>query len=585
MSDRDPNYASVAAFVDEMVRAGVRDACVSPGARSTPLALALADHRGIRAWSHVDERSGAFFALGMSKAARRPAVAVCTSGTAAANFFPAVIEATCAHVPLVVLTADRPAELRDCGARQTIDQIKLYGSHVKWFAEAGPAELGTRYFRALACRAVAAALRGPPGPVHVNFPLREPLVPPPGSRLEIPGQDENARAASRPYTVAHSAPATPAPATIDALAAVLAGAERGLIACGSLDPGPGLAESLTALAARLRYPILADPLSQLRSGRHQTDLVVGSYDALLRDQTFARHLAPDLVLRLGPMLTSKAFLEYCARHSGCRQIVIDPHGFWNDPTLTATDIVHADPEATCCALLDQLPPARSDTQWRSAWMEAEWLAVKALAEWLRETAEIFEGKVFAELPSLLPDGALLYVGNSMSVRDLESFWPVGRKRLRLLCNRGANGIDGLVSSGLGAAAACGAPLVMVTGDLGFYHDLNGLLAIKRYGLRATIVVLNNDGGGIFSFLPQAECGQAFEEFFLTPHGLDFRGAVEMYGARFTRIASWEEFRAAVRAAVEAPFTTVVEVPIERTRSVALHRETWAAVREAIARGR
>jgi 2-succinyl-5-enolpyruvyl-6-hydroxy-3-cyclohexene-1-carboxylate synthase len=583
MDSSGSTYAPIAAFVEELVHAGVQHVCVSPGARSTPLTCIMATQRGLRAWSHVDERSGAFFGLGIAKVSERPVALVCTSGTAAANFLPAVIEAAHAHVPLLVLTADRPPELRDCGAPQTIDQLKLYGSHVKWFAEAGMPETGTRYFRALACRAVAVACAAPAGPVHINFPFREPLVPAP----TLLGPAARPDATHRPYTVVHRPEIVPEADTVRRLSAFLTATPRGLIACGPGAIDPATAAAIAALAQQLGYPVLADPLSQMRTGQHDTRLIVGSYDALLRNEDFAARMAPGAVLRIGPLPTSKAFAQYLQRHPQCRQIVVDPAGPWNDPALTAAEIVRADVPAVCAGLQRYSPSdssATADNAWTADWMKASRLAAHTIAAQLDAMAELFDGKVFAELAALLPDDALLYVGNSMPVRDLESFWPVGRRRVRFLANRGANGIDGFVSSGLGAAAVSPPPLVMVTGDLGFYHDLNGLLAVKRHGIRATIIVLNNDGGGIFSFLPQADCGESFAEFFLTPHGLDFRGAAEMYGAGFTRIASWEQFRDAVTAALGAPRATVIEVPTDRARNVELHRALWAAARHAVSPG-
>ncbi|MBI4515747.1 MAG: 2-succinyl-5-enolpyruvyl-6-hydroxy-3-cyclohexene-1-carboxylic-acid synthase [Deltaproteobacteria bacterium] len=584
MYQSDPVYAAVEAFVDELQRTGVQHGCVCPGARSTPLALVLAARPGLRAWSHIDERSAAFFALGIAKATRRPVAIVCTSGTAAANFLPAVIEAAYAHVPLLVLTADRPAELRDCGAPQTIDQLKLYGSQVKWFAEAAGGEAGARYFRALAGRAVAAACTLPQGPVHINFPFREPLVPQawacdtatPATAATPPGRPQT----RMPQPELHAAPET-----VAGIAQALAGTARGLIACGPFDADEATATAIAGLARQLGYPILADPLSQLRSGAHDTGLVVPTYDALLRDAAFAAQMAPEVVLRFGPMPTSKAFSQYAQRHLGARQIVVDPIGVWYDPALSATDIVRTDPQALCRALGRCLPAAPRDRSWCASWLEANRRAAAAIAAQLSTMAELFEGKVFSELAALMPDGAWLYTGSSMPVRDLESFWPSGRRRVRFFGNRGANGIDGFVSSALGAAAVGDTPVVIVTGDLGFYHDLNGLLAVKRHGVRATIIVLNNDGGGIFSFLPQAECDPGFEEFFATPHGLDFRGAVEMYGAAFVRVESWEHFRAAAAAAIGAPRTTVIEVPaVSRARNVVLHRQLWAAASRALATG-
>ncbi len=338
----DPRWAGIADFVDELARSGVADACVSPGARSTPLAFLLAAHPGLRVWSHIDERSGAFFALGAAKAARRPVVVLCTSGTAAANFLPAVVEAAYAHVPLIVLTADRPPELRECGAGQAIDQLKLYGDHAKWFAEVGDADCGRRYFRALACRAAATAAAPPAGPVHLNFPFREPLLPAPASESTA-ADDTSPRAASAPYTTFHAAEQTASAATVAELAALLAASPRGLIACGPADANAETAAAIADLGRELGYPILADPTSQMRCGAHDTTQVIDTYDAMLRRDAVVERLAPELVLRIGPMPTCKPFAAFLRRHATARQVVIDPLGPWNDPLHLAADIVRADP--------------------------------------------------------------------------------------------------------------------------------------------------------------------------------------------------------------------------------------------------
>lgn len=577
MQEEHDGYGEISAFVDELVRAGLRHVCISPGARSTPLALCFAAYPGLRAWSHIDERSGSFFALGLAKATSVPVVVLCTSGTAAANFHPAVAEARYANVPLVVLTADRPAELRDCGARQAIDQIKMFGDHVKWFVEVGTSQAGRRYFRSLGSRAMATAGGPPPGPVHLNFPFREPLMP----NLDVAPSAES-RPHQQPYTQSHDGPAAASPDTVACLAETLHRARRGLILAGPGDAVPAAAATVATLAGLLGYPILADPASPLRSGPHDRSYVVDAYDVMLREPGFTRTVTPDVILRLGPLPPSKSLWSFLADDADCPQIVIDSFKAWNDPVLRATDVVHADPQATLVALIDRLRELKPepDAAWRDRWMAGNRRSRAVINAGVAGLRELFEGRLFVELALHLPAGSALYVANSMPVRDLEVFWPAGEREVRVLCNRGANGIDGFVSSALGAAAALPAPLVAVTGDLGFYHDLNGLLAAKRYAIDATIIVLNNDGGGIFSYLPQAECDAAFREHFLTPHGLDFRPAVEMYGCGFVRVASWEQFHDALAGSLAGTGTTVIEVPVEHARSVELHREIWSAAGQA-----
>lgn len=580
--------AAVGAFVDELVRAGVRHFCVCPGSRSTPLALAIARQPGARLWLHIDERSAGFFALGLAKAGRTPVALVCTSGTAAANFLPAVVEAWYARVPLVVLTADRPHELRDVGAPQTIDQVNLFGVHARWFVDMAEPDASPdmlRYVRTVAGRAVATAQRGPAGPVHINCPYREPLLIDP----LLAAQAAAARPEAQSYVAVRSGLRALEPVELVRLADRLARAERGLIICGAQDD-PALAEPLALLAAALGYPLLADPLAGLRCGPHDHTLLIDSYDAFLRDGRFAATCAPDLVLRFGAMPVSKPLLLYLQQHPTCHQIVVDGDAGWNEPTLLAGEFVHAHARQLCEALLAALPVARPGSplrsaptsRWAATWQAAQQLTRAAIDGHMREVGELFEGKVFAELQALLPAGALLYAGNSMPIRDLDTFFGGTDRPIRLLGNRGANGIDGVVSSALGAAAAGAGPAVLVIGDLSFYHDSNGLLAARQHGLDATIILLNNDGGGIFSFLPQAADPEHFEALFGTPHGLDFAPLAQMYGAHYTRVDGWAQFRDAVQAGVAGSGLHIVEVPTERGRNVTLHREFWPRVADAVA---
>jgi 2-succinyl-5-enolpyruvyl-6-hydroxy-3-cyclohexene-1-carboxylate synthase len=568
-----------AAFVDELAHAGIRDACACPGSRSTPLAIALAEHPKIKLWMHLDERSASFFALGMAKYARRPVAILCTSGSAAANFFPAVVEAHYAHVPLLVLTADRPHELRDTGAPQTIDQLGLYGRHVKWFIEMGLPEAtapSLRYARAIGCRAAAQACATPPGPVHLNFPFREPFMPAAADDLQ-----PELTADQPPHVIVNNGAPAPSDEAVAAIAAEIRGRRRGLIVCGP-NNADDYADAVGRLGAHLGYPILADPLSGVRCGAHQRGTVIDSYDAFLRVEEFAASYSPDIVLRFGALPTSKPLVRYLeGQGTPCRQVFVETAG-WNDTALMPARVVHADPRLLCQRLLDTLAEALLNAPgWCQDWSRIACLTREAISRHLAELATPFEGKVFAELAQLLPPDATLYAGNSMPVRDLDTFFPGSNYPLRFMSNRGANGIDGVVSSALGVAAASGCPTVLAIGDLAFYHDSNGLLAAKLHRLSATIVLLNNNGGGIFSFLPQADHPAHFEHLFGTPHGLDFSRLAAVYDAAFTRVTAWEQFRRAVGTALKSSGVNIVEVPTERASNVRLHREVWASVAQAV----
>jgi 2-succinyl-5-enolpyruvyl-6-hydroxy-3-cyclohexene-1-carboxylate synthase len=355
---------------------------------------------------------------------------------------------------------------------------------------------------------------------------------------------------------------------VDDLARDLTRHPHGLIIAGPQND-PDLAPGVTRLAARLGYPVLADALSGVRCGRHDRTMVIDTYDAFLRDAATAGSFVPEVLLRLGAIPTSKPLQQYLQAQLHARLFVVDPGG-WREPTSQATDILHVDPRVLCDALTAAV--SAQPGGWAEGWLATNAAARHALDAHLSVVDELFEGKVFAELVDLLPDGALVYAGNSMPVRDLDTFLPQSDKGLRFLANRGANGIDGVVSSAFGASASRIAPVVLVIGDISFYHDLNGLLAARKHDLDLVVVLLNNDGGGIFSFLPQSEsAADNFELLFGTPHGLDFRPFVEGYGGDYVRVDEWPAFRAAVSKGLRRGGLQVVEVPTHRVRNVEQHR--------------
>jgi 2-succinyl-5-enolpyruvyl-6-hydroxy-3-cyclohexene-1-carboxylate synthase len=581
----EANLAVTAAFVDELARRGVRQAVVCPGSRSTPLAVSLAAHPDLRVWVQIDERAAAFFALGMARQARQPVAILSTSGTAAANVFPAVIEASLSRVPLLALTADRPPELRGWGAAQTIDQIGLYGSHVKWFADMPlPERDGAliTHARAAAGRAVQTALADPRGPVHLNFPFREPLLP---SHLQ-PGADlTGCFSAGRSLYLAVAEPpaAVASDMALSDLAALVVAEPHGIIVCGPSNE-PGLPPSAMALAAAAGYPVLADPLSGLRFGPRDHVALIDAYDPFLRDADIAGALRPRLVIRAGAIPTSKPLQQFLAAGRQHPHIVIDP-GPPRDPDHLATTCFQADPAPTFRTLASRISSfdVQRDPSWLRAWTRTDGAARSAIERALLANDEPFEGRAAAEVAALLPDGATLVVGNSMPVRDVDAFVRGDRRCLRVVGTRGASGIDGVVSTALGAAAVASGPVVLLVGDLSFYHDLNGLLAVRRFGLNATVVVLNNDGGGIFSFLPQAGLlgRETFESLFGTPVGLDIAAAARLYGLSYERPEGWAAFRRAFCRSMTGSGASVIELVTDRERNVGQHRSVWAAVGEAV----
>ncbi len=590
-------YACVCAFVDELQRAGIRNVVVCPGSRSTPLALAFAAQPNLHVWMHIDERSAAFFALGMAKRSTTPVALLCTSGTAAANFFPAIVEAKLTHVPLLVLTSDRPHELRENGAPQTIDQTRLYGSHVKWSVDMALPEatnIALRYNRITADRAVALTTALPAGPVHLNIPLREPLTPAPiaGQLLPPESQRDTNAWLGRPdnalYTRVHeNIQGQPDSATVALLVERIQQARHGLIIVGPQED-TALVAPLLEVAQLLEYPLLADPLSQMRSmSTRNSENIFTSYDAFLRVDAFTEKMQPDLILRFGAMPISKPVLTYLKHYSSRPLIVIDGSEDWQEPTQLASELLHTNPVALCQVLSTLLKSGETrlttetPRSWLATWQRADAYTREALQATIQDFTSPFEGRVFTELASLLPENALLYVGNSMPVRDLDTFFWGGNHEVRIMGNRGANGIDGIVSSALGASAAADSANVLVLGDLSFFHDMNGLLAARLHKIDLTIVLVNNDGGGIFSFLPQAEYPEHFEQLFGTPTALDFSHAAHLYGAHYQRVDGWDLFRDAVQYGIRVGGLHIVEVTTERASNVRMHRELWQHVTQVV----
>ena len=591
----NPSTAFAVTLVDELMRCGLRDAVLAPGSRSAPLAIALweqAAHGGaLRLHVRVDERSAAFLALGLAKAGGRPVAVVCTSGTAAANFHPAVIEADESGVALLVLTADRPPELRGTGANQAIDQLKLYGGAVRWFAEAGVPEARpgmNPYWRSLACRAWAAAAGtdgGFPGPVHLNLPLRDPLVPglpdPAGNGPwpePLDGRPDGApwtRWAATSTGASAGGRGPDGPGWAEPLD--LPWTERGVILAGdgAADP-PGLLR----LAAAAGWPVLAEPSSGVRQGRH----ALAAYSYLLEHPGFLAANRPDLVVCAGRPGLSRgqtAFLRQAAA-DGARQVVLaQGPARWTDPVRTATDVAAA-------VRLTGTPhrPARADAGsgragWLGRWQEADAAARGAADAVLDAGGELTEPRLARDLGAALPDGALLWAASSLPIRDLDRHLAV-RDGLRVLASRGASGIDGLVSSATGAAlahqAAGGGPAAALLGDLAFLHDAPGLFAGPEEARPdLVLVVANNDGGGIFSTLEQAALPAPFERVFGTPHRARLAGLAAAAGIGHVVVT-----RAAdLPAALKGDGIRVVEVPADRAAGTALRRRLAGAAALAV----
>jgi 2-succinyl-5-enolpyruvyl-6-hydroxy-3-cyclohexene-1-carboxylate synthase len=558
------------AVVQEMVRAGVGHAVVAPGSRSAPLALACAEAApALRVHSVIDERTAGFFALGLALETGRPAAVVVTSGTAGAHLLPAVMEAWAAHVPLVVLTANRPWELHGFGAPQTVPQEGLFGRFTRDAESLSPPEANSTAFlhlRALVARAVFKSLTVPRGPVHLDVPFREPLAPEP-TAPDVVGLEPLARDGRE--TSMFSAPAPVRRPPEEALAPLrrrLQTTEKGLVVVGPRAEADGVAAAVLTLANCYGYPVVADAASNVRwSG---TGPVVGHADVLLRSEALATALRPQLVLRLGGGLTSKRLSQWLDA-SDAETVLLSEDDSLVDAAHRARMVLAGDLAWTCAALGAPTPQRR--TPWAEAFFAADARADAALAEAFALPGPLTEPQLAHLVVSSLPDGARLVVASSMPIRDVEAFAPASAARIRVLANRGINGIDGTLSTALGVAAASGAPTVVLLGDLAFLHDLGALLIARRSGIPLTVVVANNDGGGIFSFLSIAAVGKAFEPLFGTPHGLELEHAASLFGARFSRATTAADVSTALAAGLKGGLHLVEARLPARAANVELHQ--------------
>ncbi len=572
---REVNSAFTGALVDGWVRAGVTDVVISPGSRSAPLAYAVAAEGRLARHIVLDERAAAFVAVGLGRITGRPAVVITTSGTAAANLHPAVLEAHHGFVPMIVATADRPPELRDTGAPQTIDQRRLFGAAVRWFADPpAPVDDAGRVgeWRALGARSVAEATGAVPGPVHLNLAFAEPLVPAADSLVgpepsEAP-VDPNARAAD-PDAAAHLTPAA-----LSALVDEIVAAPHGVVIAGA---GHGVApETIQRFATASGWPLIPD----LLSGLGALPAAIARSEGLVRDPDFAAAHAPTLALRVGAPLTSATVIRWLER-VGTDTRLIDPHGRWRVPVYGASSVIAAEAEWLLTELAARLDERRAPASgWAESWTAAEERAAAALDATVDSWRECSEPRAARDVVRAVPADAALVVASSMPVRDVEWF-AAPRDDIRVLANRGVNGIDGFIATATGVALAASSPVVALCGDLCFLHDGGGRLAAAALAPNLVVVVIDNGGGGIFSFLPQAAGPAGFEELFGTPPEVDLAAIARAHGFTTTTVEAPDALAGVVAEAVAVGSPAVVIVRTDRARNVDHHAQAWAAVGRAV----
>ena len=538
-----------AALVDELYQLGVREVVISPGSRSTPLAVLFCEH-DFKIFVNIDERSAGFFALGISKENERPVVLICTSGTAVANYLPAIVEAKYSQVPLIVLTADRPPELRHVGAPQSIDQNKIFGSYVKYYEElALPEENETMYVyvRVVMQKAYSSAMSKGYGAAHINVPIREPLMPDLSKLDFAKGRQSN----KFEYLKGES---------LLSFDDSIFKNRNGLILCGP-DAYSSYHDEILELGGCLKAPVLADPLSNLRN--FSNNIIIDSYDAFLTNDIIKKELEPQFIIHFGQAPVSKCLQQFLSMHQDVLYLQVAETFQYCNPSLSTKKYIISSPAAFAGAIRIR----SSSTEYLDRWLCYQ----KKMREKLnnvKDEINLFEGKLIQIMQNMLPRESRLFVSNSMPIRDMDYFFESRNQNIKVLCNRGANGIDGTVSSALGVSASNN-PTVLLTGDLAFYHDLNGLLIGKTHSLNLVIVLLNNNGGGIFRYLPQHK-EKYFEYLFLTPHGMNFEGVKTLYDVKYNEAKNYQEFESLFNQALDLQGIKLIEVKIDSELSKMLH---------------
>lgn len=549
-------------MTESLVKAGVQAAVISPGSRSTPLAYAFAASDDIQTYMQVDERSAAYFAVGMAKASGKPVVLLCTSGTAASNYHPAITEAFYARLPLIVMTADRPHELRGVGAPQAIDQLNMYGKHVKFSVDLPLAEENAeldRYLDRHIQRAVSVSLTKPAGPIHLNIPLREPLL-----------IDFDQQTADSSFVESISGQSHLSDEALKIFSEMLSETENGLIIAGELPVGFDK-RKFWNFAKSLQWPVLADPLSNLRSEVPEDcrELCIVHYDALLKSDRFKDQAVAQTVIRFGPQPVSKPLSVFLKSNQPKVFIAVDEAPEFRDSLGVVTHHLQVSPESVF-----SIPVERQKTSHTRLWSVADKIAEGVAKDYTGMPGD--EGIIVKTLLDFLPAGSDLVSGSSMPIRDMDTFFSQTDKKLTLFSNRGANGIDGVVSTAFGIQAARKKSTYLLIGDLSFLHDVNGLIVSRFHETDLTIVILNNDGGGIFSYLPQSTVPNHFEELFGTPTGLSFEHIAAMYDAQYAALHSVEEFQAELMKD-KTKNVRILEVFTSRPVNVQSHRAYWAEV--------
>lgn len=573
-------------FIDQLASLGVQYACISPGSRSTPLTYVLSKSRRIKSFIHIDERSSAFFALGLAKATGKPVVVVTTSGTAVAELYPAIIEAYQQRTPLIICTADRPPELIGTGANQTINQHNIFKNHIRWFRDLGSPSIGETGFyhlQKLAITAYRISSIEDRGPVHLNFPFRKPLEPfsytddVNKSILKIKPQryskNRMTNAGTSSYQIKSSI------RMMDELIKL----ERGIIIAGPMEYDRDLVNGIKKLSAQLKYPVFADGLSQLRFNINKKDKnIISNYSSILQSEKFVREHDPEIILQFGRTPTSSV-LERFLEETKANRYLLNSYGDKFDPTRNAKATLPIEPQSFCESLISQLHAKKCNRKkfnWIRDFIKAEEIGNNIKDSVIERSKFPNEPSIITEIFKSVPAGSNIFIGNSLPVRDLDNFLSNTSKQLAIHFNRGASGIDGVTSTALGMAARK-RPAVLITGDLSFLHDLNALAIAYKYSIPLTIILINNNGGGIFESLPIANRIKNFDKFFIAPHNLEIASIVSSFGINYQLITTKTKLRLQMKNSLNKKVPSVLEIQTNAVKSVELRNKYFDKVKKKL----
>jgi len=568
-------------FVNRLVEYGVKYVCISPGSRSTPLTLAFSQNDNIKVFQIVDERSSAFYALGMANKSKTPVAVLTTSGTAVAELYPAIIEAYYRRVPLIICTADRPPYLRNTGANQTINQDNIFANHIRYFADVGLPEVNLAKLKSLIKKtdeALKIALIENRGPVHLNFPFEKPFEP------DCYTEKIDIKFLQKIYNYIGSIDLNEKKKKylINDKIKKLVNHEKGLIIVGYNGYDEEFARLCATLSEKLKYPIFADISSGLRHGNHSKKNIIENFTSLVRSENYLKKYDPEIILQFGGSPTSNVILNYY-KNSKAEKILINEFGDKNDPSLTAKTILKINPAEFCRLVLEEIDTLQFDrnNRWLKSIIRLNQIAEEIKRNKLKEEKINFEGKIVYEVFEALPSKCNVMISNSLPIRDADFFVSSNQKRINLFCNRGASGIDGINSTALGIAAVSKEPTILITGDLAFYHDMNGLHNAVKFKIPLTVILINNNGGGIFESLPISRYGKTYIQNFVTPLNIDFSKFVKAYGGDYYLIKNFSELKKKLLLSINSKKFAVLEIKTDFKESKLIREKIWKSITSSI----